>query len=203
MHIVRRIPWLFIALIAYYLPWVFHKTAALTAQAYDLAELVSLAPEVRNGNPPLLAPFLLRFVLVGLAVLFALQAAKISGWVHWLYVAMAWMLVITLLPPLEFFRGSFDDPNYRQQFALSVGALIGVVGTAVLFHRKVRWLQKLTVPIVLSIVIAAVVGEVLAWNVIASLGIHEVLGGGVVILIASLVMLLIGCIGDNQTVVSV
>src|SRR4051794_40034649 len=106
MHILRRIPWLFIALVAYYLPWVFHKTAALTAQAYDLAELVSLAPEVRNGNPPLLAPFLLRVVLVGLAVLFALQAAEKSGWVHWLYVAMAWVLVITLLPPLEFFRGS-------------------------------------------------------------------------------------------------
>jgi hypothetical protein len=198
MYILRRIPWLFIAVIAYYLPWVFHKTAALTANAYDLAEWVSIHPEVRNGNPPLLAPFLLRVVLVGLAVLFALQAAKKSGWIHWLYVAMAWVLVITLLPPLEFFRGSFDDPNYRQQFALSLGALIGVVGIAVGFHRKMGWLHKFTVPFAVAIVIAAVVGEALAWNVVGSLGIHEALGGGVVVLVACLIMLSITSIDKKN-----
>src|SRR5258707_1309855 len=137
MHTLRRIPWLFIALTAYYLPWLYHKPAALTANAYDLTEWVSIHPAVRNGNPPLLAPFLLRGVLAGLALLFGLQAARIAGLVRWLYIAAAWILVITLLPPLDFFRGSFDDPNYRQQFALSIGALILLVGITLAHHRHV------------------------------------------------------------------
>src|SRR5258706_5695618 len=107
MNTIRRIPFLFIALLAYYLPWVYHKTAALTANGYDLAEWVSIHPAVRNGNPPLLAPFLLRVVLSGLALLFGLHAAKSQKLTHWLYAVFALILSITLLPPLDFFRGGF------------------------------------------------------------------------------------------------
>ena len=201
MHIIRRIPWLFIALVAYYLPWVYHKTAALTANAYDLAELVSIDPEVRNGNPPLLAPFLLRVVLGGLAILFALLAAKTVERVRWLYIAAAWILAITLLPPLDFFRGAFDDPNYQQQFAISLGTLILIVAIAVAHHRGVKWLQKLVMPIALLVIIGAIVGEVLAWNVLQSpsIGIHESLGGGVVLLVGTMFMLLVAGVTRDKS----
>src|SRR5438552_17266089 len=91
-----RFPWLLAALVAYYLSWINNQAAALSANAYDLAEWTSLHPAVRGAIIPLLAPFLLRAVLGGLALLFGLRALKaVSSRARWTYSALALCLAIT------------------------------------------------------------------------------------------------------------
>src|SRR5258707_621157 len=65
--------------VAYYLPLLANREAALSANAYDLAEWVSIYPPVRGGDgtlPPLFAPLLLRGVLAGLGLLFGWNAFR-------------------------------------------------------------------------------------------------------------------------------
>jgi hypothetical protein len=185
--IVRRIPFLFIALVAYYLPWLYHKSAVLTANAYDLAEQISLHTSVRYGNPPLVAPFLLRAALAGLAVLFALQSFRSTKLARWLYGGFSVVLAVTILPPLDFFRGRFDDPNQQQQFILALGTAI-LLAVLVFAHNRnlirLRWLDYLVIVVT---VVMAIVGEVLAWNVIQSLRIIESIGGGIILFVLALV----------------
>ncbi|MEP7286205.1 MAG: hypothetical protein ABI947_10605 [Chloroflexota bacterium] len=188
---LQQLPWLIVALIAYYLPWVYHKTAALTANAYDLAEWVSIYPTVRGGNPPLLDPFLLRGAMAGLALLFALRAAR-GGWLRWLYIVLSLLLVITLLPPLDFFRNAGDDPNYRQQFIISLATLIGDAAIWWIYTQRRHWLPRLEIVVLLLTVIAAIVGEVLALDIERLLGLNVTIGGGVVVFVASLMVVLVG-----------
>ena len=190
--LLKHWPWLPIALIAYYLPWVWHPTAALTANAYDLAEWVSIHPAVRNGDPPLVAPFLLRSLLGGLALLSGLKAVcSQKWWVRWLYGVLAVILAITLLPPPDFFRGAGGDPNYRQQFGLAVGTFIALLAIFGLRRRLAHFSALLEAVVVLAVLIAACVGEVLALRVVQSLGISVTLGGGIVVLFIGLLPALI------------
>ena len=101
---LSRWPWLGFALIGYYLPWVYHRAAGLTFNAYDLAEWVSLSPEARGGSLPFLIPFLLRFALVGIALLCGIRAAISSHTLsRGLYMLLALVLALNLLPPVDFF----------------------------------------------------------------------------------------------------
>src|SRR5512143_758636 len=89
LHLDRGL-WLFAALIAYYLPWIANRAAALSANAYDLAEWTSLHPAVRGASVPLVAPFLLRAVLGGLALLFGFRALRaLTVWLRLAYAALA------------------------------------------------------------------------------------------------------------------
>ena len=178
---LNAIPWLAVALAGCYLPWVYHRTAGLTFNAIDLAEWVSLAPAVRDGSVPLLIPLLLRIALVGIALLCGVRAAiEERKWSRWLYMLLALALAATLLPPVDFFKGAFDDPNYRQQFALAVGTLIGI-GVMVVIRRQAsqnfRW-TRITWAISIVALLCAVSGNLLALNVVQSLKLEETLGGG-------------------------
>jgi len=198
---LSRIPWYIVALVAYYLPWIYHPAAGLTFNAYDLAEWVSLHPAVRGASVPLVAPFLLRVVLGGLALLFCLRALRSDRtWVRLAYAGLAVLLAITLLPPFDFFRGAWDDPNYRQQFALAIGTLIGLVALAAINRRgkiasngttsdkyPYREVRPLEIVISLLTAICAVVGEIMALNVIRSLQIDVAVGGGIIVLIICLI----------------
>ena len=184
---LNRIPWLVIALIGYYLPWLYHNAAGLTFNAYDLAEWISIHPAVRDGNPPLLAPFLLRAVLGALALLAALRAARSFGWERWLYTVFALALAITLMPPLEFFRDAADDPNYRQQFILAVVVLVLFLGIAAASYRP--WLKWVEVTVPTLTAVATIWGVVLALNVAQSLHLEHTLGGGVIVLLVCLAMM--------------
>ena len=53
-----------VGLAGYVLPWIVAPSAALTLNAYDLAEWTSLHPLQRQTSPPLLAPLELRLQLV-------------------------------------------------------------------------------------------------------------------------------------------
>jgi hypothetical protein len=175
---------LLVAPVGYYLPWISNAAAALSFNAYDLAEWVSLHPAVRGGGFPLLAPFLLRSVLGGLALLFGLRALRIE--VRWQQVGwgmLALCLAITLLPPLDFFRGGWDDPNYRQQFALTIGTLVGSVPLFAIARRKPKWLGRFEAGIGILIVLNAMIGFVLAQDVVRSLRISAPLGIGLPVLV--------------------
>jgi uncharacterized membrane protein YsdA (DUF1294 family) len=183
-----RWPWQLGALAAYYLPWIANRAAALSANAYDLAEWTSLHPAVRGVSVPLVAPFLLRAVLGGLALLFGFRALRaLTVWLRLAYAALALWLALTLLPPLDFFRGAWDDPNYRQQFWLSIGTLIGLGVLAVAGRRaSPRLLRRAEAIIHALALLGGLVGELLAQNVIRSLQIEAPLGLGVVLLVACL-----------------
>ena len=112
-------PVIAVLLIAVYalLPWMAHSSAALTVNAYDLAEWTSIHPAVR-ADSLLLTPLLLRLPLVCIAWYLALSGRS------WLHIGLIALLAAALLPPLEFLGGASGDPNYRQQFVLALLALV-------------------------------------------------------------------------------
>ncbi len=186
-----RFPWLLAALVAYYLPWISNPAAAFSQNAYDLAEWTSLSPGVRGASIPYLAPFLLRVVLGGLAWLFGVQALKgRSGRTRWLYNGLALVLAVTLLPPPDFFRGFWDDANYRQQFAVSIGTLAGLVAFAAAGTRGLPsvWLFRLEILIAVLAISSAIAGEILALAVVRSIGVEVSMGIGAVALVVCLVL---------------
>src|SRR5260221_525669 len=182
---VNRWPWLVLALAAYYLPWVYHRAAALTFDANDLAEWTSLAPVVRDAAIPFLVPFLLRMVLAFLALLFALSATcahKPIG--RWGFAPLA----IPLLPPPEFFRGAWNDANYRQQFGIALATTLGLIAIAVLQRRShlQRYHRRLEIVLLLLTGICAIVGDLMALNVVRSYQIDATVGGGMIVLVICL-----------------
>jgi hypothetical protein len=188
---------LFFALLAYYLPFVWHKAAALTANGYDLAEWISIHPAVRGGNPPLLIPFLLRAALAGIAVLMGIQALQQTRW-RWLYALVALALAVTLLPPLEYFVKAGDDPNYGQQFMIANGTLVVLVVLAFIGTRdrntptwvtvRNRILPILDLAIAAAIIVMVAVGVPLAMGVLrdAPIGLSTTLGGGAIFMFVEL-----------------
>ena len=186
-------PWLLGALFGYYLPWVWHPAAALTANAYDLAEWANLHPAY-SQRTPMLAPFLLRFDLAGIAVLCALRAARATTCgVRWLYAGLSLILAITLLPPIDFFRSAGDDPNYRQQFYIAVATAIALAMIAFLWRKSIlpRYQAILEALLALATLIAAIMGEGLAFGVIRSLQIDVTPGGGIIVFVVFMLLALI------------
>ncbi len=102
-----------LAFLAVHLPWIAHPAAALTLNALDLAEWLSLHPVVRAESPPLLSAWLLRVVCAACAVGMAFSVRR--GWL------LGLCALLPLLPPLEFLRGAGGDPNYRQQCGIAMG----------------------------------------------------------------------------------
>lgn len=116
-------------LAAYAAPWLSGGSAALTYGGYDLAEWVSLHPEVRGGNPALWAALLLRLPLTCIALLLALIPARARAqWSDVLRTAGIILLTIAQLPPLEFFTIAQGDVNYQQQFMLALATFILGIG---------------------------------------------------------------------------
>lgn len=155
--------WLLVvlAILAYSLPWLTNPGVSLSPGAYDLAEWTSLNSAVRGISPPLLLTFVLRLLLVCLTWIVAFAGPNDSRmwWIHALFVVVA---AIAMLPPLEFFTQYFEDLNYRQQFALALGTLIGS-GIA-LSGRLWQWHNRIILAIGLLGAALSVLG------ILASLG---------------------------------
>lgn len=114
-------PTLIIAVIAYLIPWVVHPTTALTLGAYDLAEWVSLRPDLSTS-------LLLRLQPAILTLIFALNLPKdhfIAKW--WIGFLAVVILILAQLPPLDFFRSATGDPNYQQQFIIVIATALGFI----------------------------------------------------------------------------
>lgn len=172
---------LLIALVGYYTTWINNAAAALSANAFDLAEWVGIAPSVRYVTPPnvpMLPPLLLRLALVSLAFLIALHVAraqKITSRVIFSLIALA--LVVSLRPPIEFFCGNSTDPNYQQLAGVCALGLVGLVLLAAAAWRGLR-LDWLTLPLTLIGILAALIGYLQAVQVILTLQIPAPLGAG-------------------------
>jgi hypothetical protein len=117
--------WLLIlaAFCAYALPWLTLGGIGLTFNGYDLAEWTTLHPSVQGSTPTLFTSLLLRLPLVCVAIV-VIVSRTLPIWLRFLLFVG---LVIALLPPFEFL-GALGNPNYRQQFGLSVFTfLAGIV----------------------------------------------------------------------------
>jgi len=172
---------LFNALIGYYVTWINNRAAALSANAFDLAEWVGIIPAVRYAEPPLSAPFALRAALVCLAWLFALRGAlaqHIAARVVMSVIGLA--LAVSLRPPIAFFRGETGDLNYQQLAALCLVAVSGVlfIGAAAWRGKARQWWLWLSLCLALIGAVSALLGLRGALEALARLKIPTPLGAG-------------------------
>lgn len=178
---IKRAWWLWggllLACAAYFLPWVWTSTAALTPNAYDLAEWTTLHPAVRHVSPPLLPSFLLRAALGVLTVLIVLQSSQTNG--RWFGRMLALGGIVIMLPPADFFLFARADINYQQQFYLSGFTLLLVLGAAFGNNRLPILIQKILVLLfaVLGFV-AGIWGLTLSMKTLSVFGVDMLIGGG-------------------------
>ncbi|MAS34245.1 MAG: hypothetical protein CL610_09565 [Anaerolineaceae bacterium] len=172
-----------LALAGYCLPWVVSTGASMTMNAYDLAEWSSLHPDVRASAPTLLTTFALRVLLVCIGTVIVFSPTLVS---RWLRVALALLIAAALLPPFEFFSAGLNDPNYRQQFSLSV-AMLGV-GAIALINRLMRlrvFVQLAALGVGLILSIGAIMSS---YSLLAGFDLARQIGSGVIIFVVSVVV---------------
>ncbi len=127
---------LLLATLSFFVPWAWHSDAALSPAARELAEWTTLLPQIRSGAPALFPSFLLRASLTMLAVLWGTHAHfTASKWGRLWRQFAALLLALLLLPPPDFLSSAQADPNYQQQFVLSLSAIIAI-SLLVIFDRK-------------------------------------------------------------------
>ncbi len=121
---------------------------------FDLAEWTSLHPAVRASSPTLLTSLLLRMPHVMLAFALALAANGLTdARMRWIVRAVAVLLALRMVPPMEFFTETRDDPNYRQMALMTVMGL-AAVGTALVTPK--RWQM-------LALASTLIIGVVAGW----------------------------------------
>lgn len=161
---------------AYITPWVINRPIGLILGAYDLAEWASLHPAAYNTTPILLPSLLLRVHLLYITLF---SAIHLRGSIAWLFIGL---LCLSQLPPLEFL-GQITNVNYQQQFALTLG---GVIGAIILFtiHREFisHWLDLI---IGLSGIIWVIWGVVSSYELLEPFSIHTHIGFGPLLMISS------------------
>lgn len=173
----------FVALLAYCLPWISTPLAALQLNAYDLAEWASLHPVSRAGNLPLLASFALRILPVLLIFPLCLHPAS-SRFERWVLPVI---LSVALLPPLDFFRTDMSDPNYRQQLMLSVVTLLTLPLS--LFNRASRYINQIAIVFAMASCLLAVGAVLNIAGVMQTTGVAAGTGVGVWLLVGVMLLL--------------
>jgi hypothetical protein len=117
-----------LAALAYWAPWVYHRTAALKLSGQDLGEFVKFIPEIRRGwmRFPRQLFYLPPFVCVICLVL--LSTNRHLSYPRWLRLAMlvlAPFLLPGLLPPAWGHPKELFAPEFRLQgIALVLGLLL-------------------------------------------------------------------------------
>ena len=149
------------------LPWLVAPNAAMTLNAYDLAEWTSLHPAQAGTSPPLLASLLLRLqVLILCALVGAAAQTRRTARVAALLVCL---LAVAQLPPVEFVK-DLGSLNYRQQFGLALASLL--LGLAALRWLRGRWRHG-------AICLFALIGMATAWlGASQALAVYASLAGG-------------------------
>jgi hypothetical protein len=158
---LRLIAWvllgtLVVATVAYWGPWVDHRTAALTLSGQDLGEFVKFLPSIRRGAERFprqlfyLPPFATSCALV---LLSSARYVPYPRWLRVLLLAWAALLLLGLLPPAWGRVRDLFVPEFRAQgLALVAGALL------VAAHGLVRRLPlAAAAPLLAAIALAALV----------------------------------------------
>ena len=177
-----------------YFPWVAAGVTAFSVNLYDLAEWSSLNPAIRGGTFPLLATFCLRAAVGLIAIRLALQAATNSHRVVRQAIRLLALLIgIGLLPPFDFIRGAFDDPNYRQQFLIAVVSCLAIIATWRVSHpgNNLSPLAVATTLLNWFALAMGAIGLVVGIQALGRLGLRASYGPGAVLtLVASWVLFL-------------
>lgn len=131
---------LLVAVIGYSLPWLWLPGVSLQPGAYDLAEWASLHPFVRGQGNLLLPALLLRFPLLGIGTT-AVMMARLDhrNERRVLLVILALGIGLALIPPVAFFQGQWQDPNYRQIFILWLVFGLGSIALLILPRGWLIW----------------------------------------------------------------
>ena len=183
-HPLLKISLLMALLVGLLLPWLVAPAAAMTLNAYDLAEWASLHPAQRSSNPPLVVPLLLR---VHLLILCALAGLVAHGKLEKRAAAlMIVALAVAQLPPIEFVN-DIGNLNYRQQFGLALGGL--ALGMAALLWKNRRWQPIVVAGFSLVGALTSMAGARLALDAYASLANGGGIGLGVWIVLTAYVCL--------------
>lgn len=118
------------------LPWLSVDGASLQPGAYDLAEWLTLLPAVRVNNAFLLPALLLRLTWVWLGIVLSLQYAVAGIRLKVVVLIVLAGIALALVPPVDFFRGQFQDANYQQQFAIWALFLVAVILGIIVSQRR-------------------------------------------------------------------
>lgn len=138
-----------LAFLCYQLPWFTHSTAGFTMNGFDLAEWSSLHPAVRSTS--LLTSFLLRAPLLAVIAALALVANRLSDpRIRWVLRALAVLIALRFVPPVDFFRTARADPNYRQMALLVVLSGAALLGALLLHRVPGRWQMVLVAALLLA-----------------------------------------------------
>ncbi len=181
---------LLLAVLAYYLPWVHHPAASLSPGARDLAEWTTLLPAMRTGVFPLAASFFLRLSFGTLVVLVAWLAACYKSVITRLVIiGLALGMVLTMLPPVDFFLSPRADPNYQQQFFLSLITLAALIAALVTIHDPSTRVAAL-VPAIAALVaiVCALLGFVVGAQLFRAASIAPSIGPGVVLFVIAMLV---------------
>ncbi len=186
---------LLLAWVGCYLPWIATKGAALSSNLPDLAEWMTLNPYGRGSA--LLTPLALRGVFGLIAVALAnLTPLLTDRLLRWVVRVLALLIAIGLLPPFDFFRTSPDDPNYRQQFLIT---LLTCAGVLIAWRRPIR---VLAVPAVILAIVCGGLGVLASVSAWAALKLQTGVGiGALLTLLALLTALVLMLIAAQRKVV--
>ncbi len=185
-------------LIAYNLPWLTSPSTGLTFGAFDLAEWISLHPNIVNMSPALLPTLLLRLIPVYLVILITIQISSkdlfSKRW--WIVALFTIALAIALFPPLEILTGDSGNINYRQMMVVSVSTLVaGIVGLSGKVYAWRGWIS-----IMLSIlgIVSSVLGFTSSLELYAQFYLPRNLGIGLILSIMGFFMMLVVSIWNQK-----
>lgn len=124
-HIQRLLCGLLLLLVAYHLPWHTHRAAAFSNNLFDLAEFVSLHPQIQAESPTLYTSLLLRLPIIFIGLMFGLTAAQISPpLAQWLVYGVAALVILRLNPPAIFYPYGGGSANDQQLGKMMLAGLI-------------------------------------------------------------------------------
>lgn len=180
-----------VALAAYHIPWHTHRVAAFSNNAFDLAEMMSLHPQVQAESPRLYTSLLLRLPLIFLAAVVVLAAGHLqSRYWQWGWYGVAGLIVLRLNPPAVFYPyggGSWNDQQLGNLMLVGLGVVGGMI---VLNHWLKRWATPLMMVALGGMLYTALAGYQRATDIVQhQLGLKVEMGGGLILFIgASLAM---------------
>jgi hypothetical protein len=185
-----------LAVAAYHMVWQTHKVAAFNSNAFDLAEWVSLHPTVRAESPVLFTSLLLRLPLIILPLVMVLATTALtSEKARWIWRGVAFLVVLRLNPPVDFYPWGDGSPNDQQLGYLTAAGL----GAVLVFIIVGKWLKFLWQPLAAILLIASLIVSIEGYNraqkVLGSIQIETDLGGGLVLYAGFLIAAILGIVG--------
>jgi hypothetical protein len=140
-------------------PWIEIGSAALSLSPLDLAEWLTLVPDVRFGADAMQTPFALRFIPALLVFALTLIPTRRFS-VLWAAAGIAALAgVLLLLPPIEYFTDPNQraDINYTQLFHVGLTTIfLAGLGLSGLTRRFIRIILPITLLTILMLTLLAV-----------------------------------------------